>query len=298
MRDALLEMVEDVDERLLATKPGGGEEPSEFHLVLQGVRNTMSDRAAGQKLLNDQIQDVVNDDIMNWIPRMEAVAPSLGSDDQRLLVNLRNFYCGMHHLVHLADVMSTAANEAELAEFDGSPPTSPLSFKKNGKEASGVALVRKACKAFGPGADEKSGCYGKAASYLQPILEEEFQMTTFPITPFRGHRFNVLAYNSEAIYCLSPYLIEFLSGNKDLNGLTSSLLDELRIAFFRAQVRSFAIISKSIASPMMRMLEDKGVGVVQMGRHYCAMVEAMEEASTKPEVLLEGLYREKKEIKI
>ena len=56
-----------------------------------------------------------------------------------------------------------------------------------------------------------------------------------------------------------------------------------------AQVWSFAILSKSFGSPMWRMCEDRDVDIVAMGQAYRQMVAALEEASVKPEVLLEGL---------
>ena len=36
---------------------------------------------------------------------------------KRIEIKLHNFYCGIHHVVHFADVMSSAANEAKIAEL-------------------------------------------------------------------------------------------------------------------------------------------------------------------------------------
>ena len=104
------------------------------------------------------------------------------------MVKIWNFYCTLHHLVHFADVMASAAYEAEMAEFDGEPPRHPSSFIK-GKEASAVAMVYRACKMFAPGAGEKNGAHGKASLFLKPIVKECFGLNSVPITPFRGHRF-------------------------------------------------------------------------------------------------------------
>ena len=104
--------------------------------------------------LNQKIEDWIND----VVSQIEAAAPHLEEADREVLVKLQNHYCGIHHLVHFADVMSTAANEAEMAEFDGEPPAHALSFKKNANESKTVAMIKKACKAFAPGGDDKSGC--------------------------------------------------------------------------------------------------------------------------------------------
>ena len=228
------------------------------------------------------IQTVVN----QVIPRIEEALPHLDGEDTQVVVEIRNFYCGLHNLVHMAEVMSSAANDAEIAEFDGNPPKSPDSFPKSAKEASAVPLVRKACKVFAAGGDAKSGCHGKAAIFLAPVLKE-FGVKSIPLTQFHGHRFNILAFNSEYVYCLWEPMAEFLRLNHE-NGLTASLLFDLNVKFNRRVTRAFAIMSKLYASPLARMLEDKEVDVVRMGRAYAELVSALESASETPQELLEG----------
>ena len=208
--------------------------------------------------------------------------PHLEPEDAKVVIVVRNYYC-----VHFADVMSKGANEAELAEFDGNPPSHPSSFAKNPKEASGVALIRKACKAFAAGGCEKYGCYGKAKLFLEPILKEKFDTNTIPITPFRGHRFNIMPHNAVYVHCLHPYLVEFLSLNHE-NGLTDSLLGDLKQPFFMAEVKTFAIFCLLYTMPLWRMIEDRQVDIVKLGKAYVDMVAGLEDASKKPEVLLEG----------
>ena len=197
MHDALLEIFSDLDDRIEETRPAPGEEESPNHTLLKEIRFTISDKARTQQLLNEMIEVLVN----RVIPKAEAAAPHLQPKDTEVIIKLKNFYCGLHNLVHMAEVMASAANEAEIAEFNGKPPAHPSSFKKSANEATGVSLVRKCCKAFAAGADEKSGCHGEAAIFLQPTLQR-FGEKTIPLTPFRGHRFNILMFNSEYVYCL------------------------------------------------------------------------------------------------
>ena len=49
--------------------------------------------------------------------KVKSIAEHLEPDDERIEIKLRNFYCGIHHVVHFADVMLSAANEAEIAEL-------------------------------------------------------------------------------------------------------------------------------------------------------------------------------------
>ena len=180
MLSSFKEVLADIDGRIEATQPKDGENPKQNHVLLKGIRATMSDRASTQKLLNEHIEELVNE----VIPQLEAALPHLEPEDAEVVIVVRNYYCGIHYVVHFADVMSKGANEAELAEFDGNPPSHPSSFAKNPKEASGVALIRKACKAFAAGGCEKYGCYGKAKLFLEPILKEKFDTNTILITPF------------------------------------------------------------------------------------------------------------------
>ena len=41
----------------------------------------------------------------------------LEPDNKKIEIKLRNFYCRIHPVVHIADVMSSAANEAEITEL-------------------------------------------------------------------------------------------------------------------------------------------------------------------------------------
>jgi hypothetical protein len=147
--------------------------------------------------------------------------------------------------------------------------------------------VRTACKAFARGADEKNGCYGKLSAFIQPILHDKFGARSLPLTPYRGSRFNILFHNASVLYCLHPYLIEFLESNHD-NGLTASVLHDLKQPFYMAEVRAFGILSKLFMKPMWAMLEDKDVDILQMGRYYAAMVACLVAASSNPELLLQA----------
>ena len=87
MLAALQEIYHDIDKRIEAIAPSDGAAPPKNHIVLRGVRVTMSDRAANQKLLNQQIEDLINE----VIPQMEQSADHLEPEDTRVLIHLRNF---------------------------------------------------------------------------------------------------------------------------------------------------------------------------------------------------------------
>ena len=83
------------------------------------------------------------------------------------------------------------------------------------------------------------------------------------------------------------HLVQFLELNHE-NGLTASLLFEMKVSFYKIETRPFAIISKLYANPLARMLVDKIVDIVQLGRAYASLVAALEAAAENPQALLEG----------
>ena len=108
MFSLIQETFADINKRIEATRPKDSKTAKQTHVLLKEICATMSDRTSTQKLLNQKIEDWIND----VIPQIEAAVPHLEDADHEVLVKLQNYYCGIHHLVHFADVMSTAANEA------------------------------------------------------------------------------------------------------------------------------------------------------------------------------------------
>merc|ERR1712074_285982 len=96
--------------------------------------------------------------------------------------------------------------------------------------------------------------------------------------------------NAKMVYCLRNELVEFLSFNHE-NGLTASLLHDLNIAYFNSTNKAYAIMAELYAIPLQRMTEDKAVGITEMGKAFANLVSWLEEASVKPQVLLEGVSK-------
>ena len=277
--EVFLQILEDIDRRHDQTGSQIGKR------ILAAIRQTMSDRAACEKKFNELVADLINE----VIPQIEESAGLLEEEDARPIIRLKHFFCSLHNLVHMADVSAAQALAAEKLHFDGKSPVH--GFSKPG-ESGGVRAVRTSCKAFAPGADDKNGCYGKLSVFLQPTLKAKYGVNAIPITPFYGHRFNVLFFNSAAIYCLIPSLLEFLSTNP-LNGLTASVYHDLQNFQYVAQIRAFAVMDKLYMGPFQRLVEDRKVGIFEMGQFYRKLIHGLEDAAQKPNVLLEGVYQQK-----
>jgi hypothetical protein len=270
------QMLDDVTTRLKETRSEAGKE------LLLAIRFTMSDRAATEKKFNELLQDLINE----VLPTFRRVGHQLEAEDAAVAFPVKNFFCGLHIMGQMATTVSAASLVAEKGHFNGPGPIHNPTFRISG-ESDANRLVRTVCKAFARGADEKNGVFGKLDGFLKPILKEKFQARSLPLTPYRGSRFNVLFHNSSVLYCLHPYLLDFLTTNHN-NGLTASVFHDLQQPYYVAMVRSFAILSKLYMKPMWAMLEDRDVDIVQMGKYYSSMVSSLETATENPELLLQG----------
>lgn len=68
------------------------------------------------------------------------------------------------------------------------------------KSESGVLrLIRTSCKAFSFNGDAKSGCHVPFMTFIKDYFKEN-GMHSFPLTNFKGNRFNILFHNAGIVY--------------------------------------------------------------------------------------------------
>ena len=277
---AFEDILADVNARL-ANKPNIDQTKGDAGTqLLLTIKATMTDQSSCEKLFNKNLEKMINDAIA------ATKANALDEADAEIVIQLLNLYCGLHTLVHAAETVVSATLSAESGHFDGNPPIHNPAFLR--AKQSGVArLIETTCKAFARGADEKNGVYSKFIAYIRPVLMEKFESRSLPLTPFHGSRFNILFHNGSVIYALRSYLIEFLKTNAQ-NGLTKSSAHDLGIPFYIGELGAIAKLSKKYTKPYFAVLEDKALGFNEMAGYFRTMVAALEEAATKPEVLLDG----------
>ena len=129
--------------------------------------------------------------------------------------------------------------------------------------------------------------YGKAQTFLLPILKRDFDAHSLPITPYLRNRFSIFFHNSSAIYCLYDHLIEFFELHQT-NMLLKSALNDLRRIFFVSEIRGAGLISKTIIAPLWNVIEDKAVDLSQMSDVYAKLLKFLEDASADPQIVLQG----------
>ena len=77
-------IMNNIDDRIEATRPKDGETPKRNHVIFKEIRATMSDRASTQKLLNQHIEELLNE----VIPKLEEAIPYLEEADKMIAINL------------------------------------------------------------------------------------------------------------------------------------------------------------------------------------------------------------------
>ncbi|CAG2248041.1 unnamed protein product [Mytilus edulis] len=169
--------------------------------ILQNIKCTMSDRAATQVSFNQLLESYRSSMLQEHLENYNL----LQEPDQMLLSKMYNFFCGLHLLVNIAELMNSVFNN-----FHKDPPegTEHPEISLKG-ESSVLNAVRIASKALASGADEKNGVYLEFKTYLQ-----RQQINKYEIKPFLGNRFNVVFHNAGAIYHLRSHIIHFFKNVK------------------------------------------------------------------------------------
>ncbi|KAK3107478.1 hypothetical protein FSP39_015416 [Pinctada imbricata] len=160
-------------------------------------------------------------------------------------------------MVHFAEVTDKALKESESSYFNGKVPAFAGTFSKK-SEAGATRLIRTVCKVFSFG-----GCHGPFMTYIKQKLEDK-HMHSFPLTPFRGNRFNILFHNAAVLFFFHEDLKAFLQNH----GGNAWVLFDLNISFFIAGCKALGLICKFITTPLWNLIERKDTKILQMNAYY------------------------------
>ena len=76
--------------------------------LMRTIGHTMSDKARTEVLFNTLIEAYINE-ILPALKEAEAEEEDLDDDERAIVVRLNNFFCGLHSLVHYAEVADKTA---------------------------------------------------------------------------------------------------------------------------------------------------------------------------------------------
>ena len=85
-------------------------------------------------------------------------------------------------------------------------------------------------------------------------MKETNQMDTLPLYPFLGNQFNILFLNSAGVFCLYPFLVDFLNNLSLDNKLMSAVYHDLQVFHFRVAYQALGLIDKYVTGPLWTMM--------------------------------------------
>ena len=154
----------------------------------------------------------------NW-DNLEAV-------DKQSLLNVNEFFCGLHYMVALAEQTEETLKLADNLLY-GTSKVGSLAHGGYTKGESGTTrLIRTVCKSVQERGCEKSGRMAQFATFIKQ-KQTETETVLIPLAPFIGNCFNILFYNGAGCYYLFDHLNEFFDVVKGENKLLSAVFHDL-----------------------------------------------------------------------
>ena len=277
--DMLKEVLSDIDS--LAAKAGKMNAGAK---ILASVKNTMSDSSSVQKNFNGLVEayraEILPTVVEGWT--------DLSADQQAQMLQMNNFFCGLHYIVNLAEHTAEALKGWEQLHFaDGEKKgAAGLPGAWESSESGGIRMIRTVTKAVEKHGDEAAGCVGDFYAFM------ENNKLPVPLTEFRGNRYYVIFYNGAGVYFLHECLSNFLTDvHGETNRLLRSVKADLDVVEFVAEARALGLINKLVVAPLWCALEDKTKSVSDMSTVYSELVEKLTTWSRDASGLVDGTAR-------
>ena len=144
-------------------------------------------------------------------------------------------------------------------------------------------LIRTVCKSVQERGCKKSGKIVCFATYLK----DEFGITSIPLFPFLGNRFNILFVNAAGVYFLYDQLINFFRRIEHNNKLLDAVYCDLVVLSFKIGCRALGLIEKLITGRLWKIMAHE-THILRMSSHYQRLLEFLESASEDCSKFLRG----------
>ena len=199
------------------------------------------------------------------------------------MVEVNKLFCGLHYLVGLADQAEACLKIWEsIIHKDRKVGSIAHGGYSNGE--SGVTrLIRTVGKSVQERGCEKSGKIVCFATYLK----DEFGITSIPLFPFLGNRFNILFVNAAGVYFLYDQLINFFRRIEHNNKLLDAVYCDLEVLSFKIGCMALGLIEKLITGPLWKIMANE-THILRMSSHYQSLLEFLESSSEDCSKFLRG----------
>ena len=246
----------------------------------------MSDRASTELKWHEMLEEYRK----HTLPQVKEHWDELTETEKEPLEKLRNFYCGLHSYVQVAEAAGAALLEVQQDKENAPERVIGPQIQNHG-EPSTVRLIRTAAKAFARGADEKNGAFNTFKDYdLLKVKLKESGFSSIPIVPFRGNRFNIVFFNGGFVYFLHREMISYLEkqNQQKLNRLLKAVLEDLKNPMTLAGCKAFGLIDKILMGPLWRILENNEIHMSEMGEFMKEILERLEYACSNIVCFMNG----------
>ncbi len=245
-------------------------------IIVSKLANTMSDRAATEVAFNTLLETYRAEILPDVMENYDA----LRDDEREGLTKLNNFFCGLHLLVHFADVATKAIHEYEKVYHEDADHNAQ--HERSESEASTVHLIRATSKCLSRGGDEKSGCHIDFATFC--ALEREKVL----FVRFNHNRFNIVFTLAQMVYFHRERIIRFFTDyHEPGNRLKQAVFADIKNPLLQAGVKVLGLISKLVTGPLWRLLESD-ISLLDMNAKYLSLVEYFTDMSNGSTDFLTG----------
>ena len=206
----------------------GNEKENLISKSLVSNKNLMSDRCATQKKFNNLFIEFRK----NVLPHTIKNFNDLSLEQQKKMANVNQFFCGLHYLVGLADQGEACLKVWERILFKDQKVGSLCHGGYSNGESRVTRLIRTACKSVQERGCEKPGRMVSFASYVK----DEFDITSIPLYPFLGNRFNILFLNGAGVHFRYDMLLDFFGKIELNNKLLEPVHWDLNVSAYQVAV--------------------------------------------------------------
>jgi len=193
--DAFKHRVDEIAQALSSSDEKASVENKVAELVTS-IKSTMSDQGPTNATFNEQLTELRKD----FLPKVVEKWQDLTENSKKYLEEMGNFYCKLHLLVNLGEEANKALKLFEYAATEGRNPLAFLSSNESGS----CRLTRTACEAFHPRGSQTAG----VSEYFDVHLSENGLESK--LVEFIGNRFNIIFYNSAAVFYHRSHIQDFL----------------------------------------------------------------------------------------
>ena len=241
--------------------------------LVTSIKSTMSDQGPTNATFNEQLAELRKE----LLPKVVEKWEDLSEDSKKSLEQMGNFYCKLHLLVNLGEEANKALKLFEHAATEGRNPLAFLSSNESGS----CRLTRTACEAFHPRGSQTAG----VSEYFDVHLSENGVESK--LVEFIGNRFNIIFYNSAAVFYHKSHIQDFLFKWPSPNRLLQLVTKDTVEPVYLAGVRALGILDKIVTGPFFRLTET-ATSVLDLNPHLKRMQECFEQWSMDASPLLEG----------